>query len=216
MRVGKSGQTNIQVAPAKVRMAAPNGLVALEVLFEQGSTDSATEYGVRITDENNKSHITITPSPNSDGSAFTDKLDYRASMDSFSWQTSGASLRLDSDGVTIAVGNDSTQFNNDGSISVNGNPPIYYEDVPVTVSFVAGAIGTRGAVVSCGSTQKTGYTFITAFVLDHQNTTRFNADVVGSDADYKVILIAYRATTAEVENASVLVRKIWARKEVIA
>ena len=86
---------------------------------------------------------------------------------------------------------------------------VEYEDVTVSISYEAGTIGTRGAIASLGTTLKTGYTYVGAFVIDHQNTTQFNACVLGSNRYDVAQLCAYRASGTAVDGASVTVRKIW-------
>ena len=86
---------------------------------------------------------------------------------------------------------------------------VEYEDVTVSISYEAGNIGTRGAIASLGTTLKTGYTYVGAFVIDHQNTMQFNACILGSNRYDVAHLCAYRASGNAVDNASVTVRKIW-------
>jgi len=215
LRIGRVGHTNIKVAPTSVTMTAPDGSVALKALFELiTTTGGAREYGVRITDEHNMSTIIIRPVAS--GGAFTDELAYSSEMNTFNWHTSGASLAIGADSLVASVGTNTIAFTSAGDIKTNGQPPIYYEDVSVTVSFAAGTIGTRGAAVSCGGSAKTGYSFVGAFVLDHQNTTTFNVAIVRNASNNIVYLLAYRASGNAVTDASVTVRKVWARKEVIA
>lgn len=215
LRIGRVGHTNIKVAPTSVTMTAPDGSVALKALFELiTTTGGAREYGVRITDEHNMSTIIIRPVAS--GGAFTDELAYSSEMNTFNWHTSGASLAIGADSLVASVGTNTIAVTSAGDIKINGQPPIYYEDVSVTVSFSAGTIGTRGAAVSCGGSAKTGYSFVGAFVLDHQNTTTFNVAVVRNASNNIVYLLAYRASGNAATDASVTVRKVWARKEVIA
>lgn len=214
MRVGKSGQTNIQIAPTNVLMTAPDGSVALKVLFERHFIEGGLyEYGARITDENNMSTISITPATNSDGDAFTNKLDYNAIMDSFAWQVTGAGFSLTDKGFAVHVGTDNVAMDTVDditTITINGQSPIYYDDVPVTVSYAAGTIGTRGGTYSLGTTVMDGYTYIGAYIVDHRNTSLFNASVVGNIPNNTAHLAVYRATGNAVTDAEVIVRKVWA------
>ena len=204
VRIGKSGETNIQIAPTNVTMTAPDGSVALEMLFEKHFTEGELyEYGVRITDENNMSTISITPSLNSDGE-FTNKLDYLANMDSFSWQVTGAGFSLNSQGFGVHVGSDSVGMTTDGetvTIDINGQAPIFYEDVVVTISYAAGTIGTRGTQVNCGTTSKTGYKYMGASILSHINTSTFSVNLIRNDSTANLHLMAYRANGNAVTDA---------------
>lgn len=209
LRVGRVGYTNIQVAPTSVTMTAPDGSVALKALFElHTTTGGAREYGVRITDEHNMSTITI--GPVASGGVFTDELAYSAEMDTFNWQTSGVSFAIGADSLTAEVGTNTVAINSTGDIKINGQPPIVYNDVTVTVSYEAGTIGTRGGTYSLGTTTMSGYTFMGAYVIDDRNTSAFNANVVGNMPNSTAHLAVYRATGNAVTDAEVTVRKVWA------
>lgn len=209
MRVGRVGYTNIQVAPTSVTMTAPDGSVALKALFELNTTTGgAREYGVRITDEHNTSTITITPVAS--GGVFTDELAYSSEMNNFNWQTAGASLAIGADSLVVEIGTNTVAINSTGDIKINGQPPIVYNDVTVTVSYAAGTIGTRGGTYSLGTTTMSGYTFMGAYVIDDRNTSAFNANVVGNMPNSTAHLAVYRATGNAVTDAEVTVRKVWA------
>lgn len=96
-----------------------------------------------------------------------------------------------------------------GVLTQNGNSIFAYEDVTVSITYTAGNIGTRGATVSLGSTQKTGYTYSGAVIIDHRNTAAFNATITGNAPNNTAHLVAYRATGNAVSDASVTVRKTW-------
>lgn len=83
------------------------------------------------------------------------------------------------------------------------------EDVPLTVSFAAGTIGTRAASLSAGSIVKSGYTYIGAYVADHRNTSYFSATIAHNGPNNTAHLIVNRATGNAVTDATVTVRKIW-------
>ena len=209
LRVGRVGHTNIQVAPTSVTMTAPDGSVSLKALFELiTTTGGAREYGVRITDEHNMSTITIRPVAS--GGAFTDELAYSSEMNTFNWQTSGASLAIGADSLTAEVGTNTVAINSTGDIKINGQPPIVYNDVTVTVSYAAGTIGSRGGTYSLGTTTMSGYTFMGAYVIDDRNTSAFNAVAVGNMPNSTAHLAVYRATGNAVTDAEVTVRKVWA------
>lgn len=83
------------------------------------------------------------------------------------------------------------------------------EDVTISITYAAGTIGTRGAAVSCGSTEKAGHTYIGATVLDNRNTSVFNLSLARNVSTGTVNAVAYRATGNAVSDASVTVRKVW-------
>ena len=212
VRVGKSGQTHIQIASDEMAMSGPDGNTALKVAFEESAYESEIEYGVRITDEHNFSYISIGPATDDNG--FTDKLEYGALMSAFVWQNDNGSMALDSQGFAVydKDGNGGIQLDfESGLISAyNGyGDLVEYEDVDVLISYEAGNIGTRGAIASLGTTIKAGYTYVGAFVIDHQNTMQFNACILGSNRYDVAQLCAYRASGNAVDGASVTVRKIW-------
>lgn len=214
MRVGRVGYTNIQVAPTSVTMTAPDGSVALKALFELNTTTGgAREYGVRITDEHNTSTITITPVAS--GGVFTDELAYSSEMNNFNWQTAGASLAIGADSLVVEIGTNTVAINSTGDIKINGQPPIVYNDVTVTVSYAAGTIGTRGGTYSLGTTTMSGYTFMGAYVIDDRNTFAFNAVAVGNMPNSTAHLAVYRATGNAVTDSEVTVRKVWASNHTV-
>lgn len=83
------------------------------------------------------------------------------------------------------------------------------EDVPLTVSFAAGTIGTRAESLSAGSIVKSGYTYIGAYVADHRNTSYFSATIAHNGPNNTAHLIVNRATGNAVTDAEVTVRKVW-------
>lgn len=97
----------------------------------------------------------------------------------------------------------------DGTFLLGNRYPVYCEDVHVEVTYAAGTIGTRGAVVSLGTTNMTGYRYLGATVIDHQNSASFSTDVIRNTSNATAYLIAYRANGNAVNKASVTVRKIW-------
>ena len=97
----------------------------------------------------------------------------------------------------------------DGTFLLGNRYPVYCEDVHVEVTYAAGTIGTRGAVVLLGTTNMTGYRYIGATVIDHQNSASFSTDVIRNTSNATAYLIAYRANGNAVNKASVTVRKIW-------
>lgn len=88
---------------------------------------------------------------------------------------------------------------------------IRYEQMDVNVSFEAGQLGTRGAAISLGATHRAGYVFLGAFILDHQNSSRFSVMLANDDSRGTMNVLAYRATTAAVSNATVRVRMMWVK-----
>ena len=136
-------------------------------------------------------------------------------MDTFNWQTSGASLAIGADSLTAEVGTNTVAINSNGDIKINGQPPIVYDDVTVIVSYAAGTIGTRGGTYSLGTTTMSGYTFMGAYVIDDRNTSAFNANVGGNMPNSTAHLAVYRATGNAVTDAEVTVRKVWASNHTV-
>ena len=83
------------------------------------------------------------------------------------------------------------------------------EDVTISITYAAGTVGTRGAAVPCGSTEKAGHTYIGATVLDNRNTSVFNLSLARNASTGTVNAVVYRATGNAVSDASVTVRKVW-------
>lgn len=212
IRVGKSGQTHIQIASDNMAMSGPDGNTALKVTFEQSVFESEIEYGVRITDENNTSYIIISPATDANG--FTDELMYDTYMHAYNWQTNSGRMSIDNQGFVVSDNNGNGGLLLDfasGLISAyNGyGDLVEYEDVDVLISYEAGTIGSRAALLSVGSTVKSGYTYIGAYVQDHRNTSLFNATISHNAPNDTAHLCVYRATGNAVDGASVTVRKIW-------
>ena len=88
---------------------------------------------------------------------------------------------------------------------------IQYEDVTVTISYEAGTIGTRGTQVNCGTTSKSGYTYLGACVLSHGNTSVFSVNLIRNASTENVHLMVYRANGNAVTSASVVIRKVWVK-----
>lgn len=108
---------------------------------------------------------------------------------------------------------------NGTAVSLNGHThssTIVYEDETVSISYSAGTIGTRGTQVNCGTTAKTGYTYIGECVLSHTNTTAFSVNLVRNDSTGNVHLMVYRANGNAVTNAQVTIRKIWIKNEFVS
>lgn len=96
-----------------------------------------------------------------------------------------------------------------GSITKNNNSLFKKEDVTVTVTYAAGTIGSRGGAISLGTTSKSGYTYLGAYILNNQNTSVFSTIISRNEDTGSAILLVYRATGNAVSNATVKVRKIW-------
>ena len=103
------------------------------------------------------------------------------------------------------------ELSRDGVLTVSGGYGglVAIEDVPLTVSFAAGTIGTRGASLSAGSIVKSGYTYIGAYVADHRDTSYFSATIAHNGPNNTAHLIVNRATGNAVTDAEVTVRKVW-------
>ena len=175
----------------------------------------AKEYGVRITDEHNISMISITPATDSNAEEFTNELQYSALMESFSWQISNASFSLTERGFGASVGTYNAFMDTNGDITISNQSPIFYEDVVVTISYAAGTIGTRGTQVNCGTTAKSGYTYIGASVLSHTNTSAFSVNLIRNDSTANLHLMAYRASGNAVSDADVTIRKFWVNDHIL-
>ena len=212
IRVGKSGQTHIQIASDNMAMSGPDGNTALKVAFEQSVFESEIEYGARITDENNTSYIIISPATDANG--FTDELMYSTYMHAYNWHTNSGSMSIDNQGFVVSDNNGNGGLQLDfasGLISAyNGyGDLVEYEDVDVLISYEAGTIGTRGAIVLVGTTIKSGYTYIGASIVDQRNTVPFMAVISENMTTSNVHVCAYRATANAVSNADVTVRRVW-------
>ena len=126
-------------------------------------------------------------------------------------------LTVDWSGNLIASGG--AAFNNNvsitgslditGSITQNNKSLFKKEDVTVTVTYAAGTIGSRGGAISLGTTSKSGYTYLGAYILNNQNTSVFSTIISRNEDTGGAILLVYRATGNAVSNATVKVRKIW-------
>ena len=216
VRIGNDEETNIQITPTNVIMTAPDGSVALKMLFNPFYIESgAKEYGVRITDEHNISMISITPATDSNAEEFTNELQYSALMKSFSWQISNASFSLTERGFGASVGTYNAFMDTNGDITISNQSPIFYEDVVVTISYAAGTIGTRGTQVNCGTTAKSGYTYIGASVLSHTNTSAFSVNLIRNDSTANLHLMAYRASGNAVSDADITIRKFWVNDHIL-
>lgn len=221
-RIGQSGNANINVKPDQVIMDGPDGNPAMVMQFSEMHADDGTiAYGVAITDENEKSYISITPSSDDDYLTFNDLLEYRAEMDGYSWVTGDSGLAgmfLGGQSFQIRYVNQGApalSIDQNSNIEVYAGRPVVYEQQTVTVTYTAGTVGTRGANVALGSTSKTGYTFVGAVILDHPNADKFSAVISRTDSAQRAYLSAYRATTGAVSGAEVKVRMIWVNNKII-
>ena len=123
------------------------------------------------------------------------------------------------DEYALIIGNGTDDQNRSNALTVDWNGKVTAaggygglvatEDVPLTVSFAAGTIGTRAASLSAGSIVKSGYTYIGAYVADHRNTSYFSATIAHNGPNNTAHLIVNRATGNAVTDADVTVRKIW-------
>ena len=123
------------------------------------------------------------------------------------------------DEYVLIIGNGTDDQNRSNALTVDWNGKVTAaggygglvatEDVPLTVSFAAGTIGTRAASLSAGSIVKSGYTYIGAYVADHRNTSYFSATIAHNGPNNTAHLIVTRATGNAVTDADVTVRKIW-------
>lgn len=100
-------------------------------------------------------------------------------------------------------------LNATGSITQNSNALFQIETVTCSVTYSAGTIGTRGTTASIGTTVKTGYTYLGATVIDHQNSSTFACYTGVNPSNNSGYLACYRASTGAASNLSVVVRKFW-------
>lgn len=103
------------------------------------------------------------------------------------------------------------ELSTDGVLTISGGYGglVVTEDVTVSITYIAGNIGTRGAAVSLGTTVKDGHVYIGAYIVDNRNTASFNATIQGNGEYNNAHLCVYRANGNAVSDASVTVRKIW-------
>lgn len=217
VRIGKNGQTNINVTPNQVEMTAPNGSPAMIVSYES-NTDytQAIDYGIKITDEHDQSNIKLVPTV-TEGDVFDGNLELSSVMARYFWELSnGNSMTLEEGGFSI-WGHNSEFFNVDssGAITVNNQQPlIIYEDVQETVSYSAGTIGTRAAAISLGAAAKSGYRYVGATVLHHSNSSSFWINLVRNANNDNAYAVIYRASDSAVNAMSITVRKMWVHTKV--
>lgn len=102
-----------------------------------------------------------------------------------------------------------------GSITQNNKSLFKKEDVTVTVTYSAGTIGSRGGAISLGTTLKSGYTYLGAYIMNNQSTSSFSAIISRNDDTANAMLLVYRATSNAVSNAEIKVRKIWVLESLV-
>lgn len=217
IRVGKSGQTNIQIAPDQVEMTAPNGSTAMVVSYEPITDFSENlDYGIHITDEHDQSYINLLPS--SDGEEFDGSLELTSVMESYTFLCNdGNSMYFGNSGFVVTGENDEWLYNIDplGNVTVGyQKSPFIYEDVQEIVSYSAGVIGTRAAAISLGATAKSGYRYVGATVLHHSNSSNFWINLVRNANNGNAYAIIYRASDSAVDAMSITVRKMWVHTKV--
>ena len=213
IRVGKSGQTNIQIAPDNVVMTAPDGNTGMRVSYTSMNDDSGDlAYGIAIDDGDIYSGVSLIPAK--DDGEFNGRREYVARMDRYTWQSKNGQLWLTDDGLEMRS-NDSEALpmtmGFDGVVEVSGGYGglVAVETDTVSISYEAGTIGTRGAIVLVGTTIKSGYTYIGASIVDNRNTVPFMAVISENMTTSNVHVCAYRATANAVSNAEVTVRRVW-------
>ena len=104
--IGKIGVAHVSVEPSNVTMYGPDGEESAVIKYTGVSYGSATKYGIKITDENDLSYVSILPiaDPNNVGQ-YLNKLDYSAVMDSFSF-ISHSGARVDINNAQASMGYD--------------------------------------------------------------------------------------------------------------
>ena len=88
------------------------------------------------------------------------------------------------------------------------------EDKFRTVRNGKGTIGTKGASVSLGTTVKTGYTYLGAVVLRHQNAGNFWISFSRNTSNNNVYADCYRANASAVNGMAITIRKMWASTKI--
>ena len=213
IRVGKSGQTNVQIAPDNVVMTAPDGKTGMRVSYTSMDDDSGDlAYGIAIDDGDIYSGISLIPAK--DDGEFNGRREYIARMDRYTWQSKNGQLWLTDDGLEMRSNGSEVlpmTMGFDGVVEVSGGYGglVAVETDTVSISYEAGAIGTRGAIVLVGTTIKSGYTYIGASIVDQRNTVPFMAVISENMTTSNVHVCAYRATANAVSNAEVTVRRVW-------
>lgn len=217
VRIGKSGQTNIQIAPDQVEMTAPNGSTAMVVSYEPITDFSENlDYGIHITDEHDQSYISLLPS--SDGEEFDGSLELTSVMENYTFLCNdGNSMSFGNSGFVITGEDDGWLYNIDplGNVTVGyQKSPFIYEDVQEIVSYSAGTIGTRATAISLGATAKSGYRYVGATVLHHSNSSSFWINLVRNANNGNAYAVIYRASASAVDAMSITVRKMWVHTKV--
>lgn len=213
VRIGKNGQTNVQIAPDNVVMTAPDGNTGMRVSYTSVDDDSGDlAYGIAIDDGDIYSGISLIPAK--DDGEFNGRREYVARMDRYTWQSKNGQLWLTDDGLEMRS-NDSEALpmtmGFDGVVEVSGGYGglVAVETDTVSISYAAGTIGTRGAIALVGTTIKSGYTYIGASIVDQRNTVPFMAVISENMTTSNVHVCAYRGTDNAVSNAEVTVRRVW-------
>ena len=135
--------------------------------------------------------------------------DYSANQITYKNTNVNEAISLNYSQITTARNNITTLQNSLSALRTELASLIYYEDVSATVSYEAGTIGARGAAVNCGTTIKSGYTYIGMFIINHTNTSNFSVTLSRNNSTNNAMLLAYRANGNAVSNATVDVRKVW-------
>lgn len=135
--------------------------------------------------------------------------DYNANQITYRSTNVDSAINVNYSLITTAQNNITTLQNSLAALRTELASLIYYEDVTVTVSYEAGTIGSRGAAINCGTTIKSGYTYIGMFIINHTNTSVFSITLGRNDSTNNAMLLVYRATGNAVSNATVDVRKVW-------
>ncbi len=93
---------------------------------------------------------------------------------------------------------------------------VIIQDIEVQITYAAGTIGTRGAVVSVCDASTTGesganYIVAAAYVYKHQNSSSFSATIGRNYSTNKIYVAAHRASTGAAD-APVTVRVVWLKQ----
>ena len=217
VRIGQEDKANVNVTPNSVEINAYTGSNAVTITCES-ATDYTGEidYGIKITDEHNQSAIRILPTV-IENEAFDGTLELTSLMARYDFDCNGGMYMYCGEGG-FSVGGPTKEFfcvDEGGQITVDyQQPPILYEDVAEIVTYSAGTVGTRAVAISLGTTTRTGYTYIGATILRHQNTDKFWINLTRNSENGNAYAVIYRASTSAVNGMAITIRKMWASTKI--
>ena len=114
------------------------------------------------------------------------------------------------DGLPATIADGSiTEAKLDTTLAAKVNAKPIYEDVDAVITYSAGTVGTRGAVVNVASASKSGYSLASVFIYKHQNSNTFNASLGRNYSNDMIYVAAYRASTGAASSLPITVRFLW-------